>query len=106
MRISFFTRIADLEIEDLYYDLTVAEEAMRQLDCRNNLLKSLDLSNNVLMSFLFATENPLMMKLFINEQSDYNTISVDENVEVLYKYPGAFDDVSGDWGDDDIDPWK
>lgn len=47
-----------------------------------------------------------MMKLFINEQSDYNTISVDENVEVLYKYPGAFDDVSGDWGDDDIDPWK
>ena len=30
--ISFFTRIADLEIEDLYYDLTVAEEAMRQQD--------------------------------------------------------------------------
>ena len=81
-------------------------ESLHQLDCRNNLLKSLDLSNNVLMSFLFATENPLMMKLFINEQSDYNTISVDENVEVLYKYPGAFDDVSGDWGDDDIDPWK
>ena len=102
------TSISELYLHNnkLAYLSTWDCEAMRQLDCRNNLLKSLDLSNNISMSFLFATENPLMTVVYINEKSDYNTISVDENVEVLYRTPGDFDDVSGDWGDDDIDPWK
>ncbi|MGM9765956.1 MAG: hypothetical protein ACI3ZO_06330, partial [Candidatus Cryptobacteroides sp.] len=80
--------------------------AMRQLDCRNNLIKSLDLSNNLSMSFLFATENPNMTSLYINEENDYNTISVDEGVKIYYKKPGSYDDVESGWGDDDIDPWK
>lgn len=102
------TSISELYLHNnkLAYLSTWDCEAMRQLDCRNNLLKSLDLSNNLSMSFLFATENPQMTVVYINEKSDYNTISVDENVEVLYRTPGDFDDVSGDWGDDDIDPWK
>ena len=95
-----------LHNNSLSYLSTFPCESLRQLDCRGNSIKSLDLSNNVSMSFLFATENPLMTKVYINELSDYNTISVDEGVEVLYKYPGIYDNVSGEWGDDDVDPWK
>ena len=80
--------------------------ALVEISLGYNSIKSLDLSNNVSMSFLFATENPLMTKVYINQNSDYNTISVYEGVEVLYKYPGIYDNVSGEWGDDDVDPWK
>ena len=95
-----------LHNNSLSYLSTFPCESLRQLDCRDNSIKSLDLSNNVSMSFLFATGNPLMTKVYINELSDYNTISVDEGVEVLSKYPGIYDNVSGEWGDDDVDPWK
>lgn len=81
--------------------------ALRQLDMRSTKMKSVDLSNNRNASFLFATENPQLRTVYINPDSEYSALMVDDHVEVMYRNPGTYDDVdSGNWGDEDINPWE
>ena len=81
--------------------------AIRYIDCRKTLLRSLDLSNNPQMDFLFATLNPNLKTVWIAEDRYFSSLEVDEGVEVYYKSPDSFDDVGGDgWGDAWVDPWE
>lgn len=81
-------------------------KSLRQLDCRRTALKSIDLSNNPAMAFLFAQENPQMETIFIMPDAAYSTLTCDDHVSVYYRDPQTFDDVdSGNWGDEDLNPW-
>lgn len=82
-------------------------KAIRYLDCRQTLIRSLDLSNNPQMNFLFATLNPNLRTVFIADGANYSSLEVDEGVEVYYRQPESYDDVGGNgWGDAQINPWE
>lgn len=77
-----------------------------QLDMRRTQIKSMDLSNNHGAAFLFAEENPQLETVYISPKASYSTINVDEHVMVYLYDAENHDDVnSGNWGDEDVDPW-
>lgn len=102
------TYLSELYVHDnpLAYLSLYTCESLRQLDCRNTDMKSVDLSNNPAMSFLFADENPQMETIYILKDAAYSTLTCDDHVVVWYKDPSSYDDVdTGNWGDEDINPW-
>lgn len=72
------------------------------------LLRSLDLSNNPQMDFLFATLNPQPENgMDCGRQVFQQPRGGRGGWEVYYKSPDSFDDVGGDgWGDAWVDPWE
>ena len=81
--------------------------ALYQIDLRRTAMKSIDLSKNKNVAFIFAEENPQLETIYINPEAPINTISCDEHVQVYLYDPVNFDDVnSGNWGDEDVDPWQ
>lgn len=100
--------ISELYVQDnpLAYFSVYPCTALNQLDMRRTAMKSIDLSNNVKASFLFAEENPQLETVYIAVGAEYSALSVDDHVEVWYKEPGSYDDVnSGNWGDEELNPW-
>ena len=80
--------------------------ALYQIDVRRTAMKSIDLSNNKNVAFIFAEENPQLMTIYIHPEAPINTISYDEHVQVyLYDAKEHNDVNSGNWGDEDINPW-
>ena len=81
--------------------------ALYQIDIRRTAMKSIDLSKNKNVAFVFAEENPQLKTIYISPEAPINTISCDEHVEIFLYDPVDFDDVnSGNWGDEDLDPWQ
>ena len=77
-----------------------------QIDFRRTQLKSMDLSNNKNVAFIFGEENPQLKTIYIHPEAPINTISCDEHVEVyLYDAEEHNDVNSGNWGDEDVNPW-
>lgn len=100
--------LSELYVQDnpLAYLSLYTCESLRQLDCRNTDMKSVDLSNNPAMAFLFAENNPQMETIYILKDAAYSALTCDEHVVVWYKDPSSYDDVeSGNWGDEDLNPW-
>lgn len=81
-------------------------ENLYQIDFRRTAMKSMDLSNNKNVAFIFGEENPQLKTIYIHPEAPINTISCDEHVEVyLYDAEDHNDVNSGNWGDEDVDPW-
>lgn len=81
--------------------------ALYQIDLRRTAMKSIDLSNNTNVAFIFADENPQLKTIFIHPEAPINTISYDDHVEIYYYDAKDHNDVNTDnWGDEDIDPWQ
>lgn len=100
--------VSELYVHDnpLAYFSVYPCAALRQLDMRRTAMKSIDLSNNPNAAFLFATENPQLETVYIAEDAEFSTLSVDDHTTVWYKAAGSYDDVNdGNWGDEDLDPW-
>ena len=100
--------VSELYVQDnpIAYMSVYPCAALSQLDMRRTAMKSIDLSNNFNASFLFANENPQLETVYIAVDTVYSALLVDEHVEVWYKDADSFDDVnSGNWGDEDINPW-
>ena len=80
--------------------------ALYQIDLRRTAMKSIDLSKNKNLAFIFAEENPQLKTIYIHPEAPINTISCDEHVEVYLYDAQNHDDVDTDnWGDEDINPW-
>ncbi len=91
----------------LAYQSFYGLRSLRYVDIRNNCVKSLDLSGNTAMNFLFATENPSLETVHISEGAAYSALEVAENVKIYYRVAREYNDVGGtSWGDDEVDPWK
>ena len=85
------------------YDCT----ALYQIDLRRTAMKSIDLSKSKNLAFIFAEENPQLKTIYIHPEAPINTISYDEHVEVYYYDAVDHNDVNtGNWGDEDINPWE
>jgi hypothetical protein len=81
-------------------------ESLYQIDFRRTAMKSMDLSNNKNVAFIFGEENPQLKTIYIHPEAPINTISCDEHVEVyLYDAEEHNDVNSGNWGDEDVNPW-
>ena len=81
-------------------------EGLYQLDMRRTNMKSVDLSNNHGAAFLFAEENPQLETVYISPEASFSTLNVDDHVMVYLYDAENHDDVnSGNWGDEDVDPW-
>ena len=58
------------------------------------------------VAFIFGEENPQLKTIYIHPEATINTISCDDHVEVyLYDAEDHNDVNSGNWGDEDVDPW-
>ena len=81
--------------------------ALYQIDIRRTAMKSIDLSKNKNVAFIFAEENPQLKTIYIHPEAPINTISCDEHVNVYYYDAQDHDDVDTEnWGDEDINPWQ
>lgn len=81
--------------------------ALYQIDIRRTAMKSIDLSNNKNVAFIFAEENPQLRTIYIHPEAPINTISCDEHVEVYFYDAQNHDDVDTEnWGDEDVNPWQ
>ena len=102
-------RVYELYVQDnpLAYFSVYDCESLYQIDARRTNMKSLDLSNNKNVAFIFAEENPQLETIYIHPEAVINTISHDEHVQVyLYDAKDHNDVNTGNWGDEDINPWE
>lgn len=103
------TSIYELYVHDnpLAYFSAYDCAALYQIDIRRTAMKSIDLSKNKNVAFIFAEENPQLETIYIHPEAPINTISCDEHVMVYYYDAKNHDDVNnGNWGDEDLDPWQ
>ena len=102
-------RVYELYVQDnpLAYFSVYDCESLYQIDIRRTNMKSIDLSNNKNVAFIFAEENPQLETIYIHPEAVINTISHDEHVQVyLYDAKDHNDVNTGNWGDEDINPWE
>ena len=76
---------------------------------KNSHITTLDFSNNLNMSYLFATDDPALKTIYIQEDASYTVLEYDEDTATVYlKASSDYDEVGGgdNWGDEDINPWN